>query len=171
LIRRSAERLRHAGRERQGEHVPDADDVEENERGQDERAGQLDGLGADQQVAAIVAVGDHAADQRQQQDRQFADEAVEAEVEGRTADGQHQPVLRDLLHPGAGRRQDVGGPQQPEVLRRERRSEARQPARRRRDCFFWWRRGGLGRPRLCCLSLGRAIGGAIGCGSRGGDRR
>ncbi len=108
LIRRSAERLRDAGRERQREHVPDAHDVEVDERGQDERAGQLDGLGADQQVAAIVAVGDHAADQRQQQDRQFADEAVESEVEGRAADGQHQPVLRDLLHPGAGRRQDVG---------------------------------------------------------------
>ncbi len=68
-------------------------------------------------VPAIAAIGDDAADQREQQDRHFAGEAVEAEVERRrrTAHRDDQPRLRDLLHPRADARSQRAEPQQPEI--------------------------------------------------------
>ena len=50
----------------------------EDEHGQRERRRHLDVLRAEQQLPAIVAIGDDAADQREEQDRQLAEEVVEA---------------------------------------------------------------------------------------------
>ena len=47
--------------------------------------GHLHVLRAEQQLPAIVAIGDDAADEREEQDRQLAEEIVEAEVERRTS--------------------------------------------------------------------------------------
>jgi hypothetical protein len=83
LIRRSAERLRQAGDDRQRQHVPDVHDIPVDERGQRERGAHLDALRREQQPLAIVAIGDDAADQREQQDGQLAEERIESEKEGR----------------------------------------------------------------------------------------
>ena len=138
LVGRPAERLGDAGAERQRQHRVDGHvlGAAEDQRGQHEGAGGLDELRADQQPAPIVAIGDDAADQRQQQDRQLADEGVEAEPERRAADRQHQPVLRDLLHPRARRRQHVAAPEQAEVAGGERRGESGEAAARRRGRWF-----------------------------------
>ena len=68
-------------------------------------------------MPAIVAVGDDAADQREQQDRQLAHERVEAEEERRRGAGERddQPRLRHLLHPRADARGQGAEPQQTEV--------------------------------------------------------
>ena len=85
--------------------MPDADDLEGEEGGEEEGAGHLDILRAEQDVAAIDAVGDDAADQREQQNGDLAEEAIETEKEGRAGEGEDQPALSDDLHPGA----DGGG--------------------------------------------------------------
>ena len=83
LIRRAAEGLRQAGDDRQREDVPDADDVEVDERRQREGRGHLHVLRGEQQLPPVVAVGDDAADEREEQDGQLAEERVEAEEERR----------------------------------------------------------------------------------------
>ncbi len=81
LVGRSAERLRQPGGERQREDVADVDAALIDERRQRERGGHLDELRADEQPPAIVAIGDDAAEQREEQDRQLPEEVVEPEVE------------------------------------------------------------------------------------------
>ncbi len=134
LVGRAAEGLGDAGAERQHQHRVDRHvrGAAEHERGEHEGAGRLHELRADEQPAPVVPIRDHAADQRQQQDRQLADEGVEAEPERRSADRQDQPVLRDLLHPRPRRGQHVAAPEQPEVAGGERRGEAGEAAPRRR---------------------------------------
>ena len=103
LIGGTAEGLREPGHERQRQDVPDAHVAEEHQRRQNERGGHLDVLRAEQQTTAIVAIGDDAADQREQQDRQLAEEIIEPEEERRLGEIENQPALRDLLHPRADR--------------------------------------------------------------------
>ena len=75
----------------------------------------LDHLRNHQQFAAIHAVRDDAADQREQKDRNVAEKCVEPEQERRIRDFENEPVLRDLLHPRADARRAGAKPQQPEV--------------------------------------------------------
>ena len=93
----------------------DADVRREDERGQRERRRHLDELRAEQHVAAIVAIGDDAADQREQQDRQLAEEVVEAEIERRVGQLEDEPRLGDLLHPVADGRGEGAEPQHAEI--------------------------------------------------------
>jgi len=72
--------------------------------GEHARRRHLHALRRDQRPAAIVAVREHAADEREQDDRQLLQKRVEAEEERRVGQRQHQPVLRDDLHPGADAR-------------------------------------------------------------------
>ena len=117
LIRGSAEGLRESGDDRQREHVPDAHDVPVDERGQRERGGHLNALRREQQPPPVVAIGDDAADQREQQDGQLAEKRIEAQEERRrgAGDREHQPALRDLLHPGADGRGEGPEPHHAEV--------------------------------------------------------
>ena len=82
-----------------------------------ERHGHLHDLRRQHHVPAIAAIGDDAADQREEQDRRFADEAVEAEIKRRRGAGERddQPRLRHLLHPGADARGERAEPKQPEI--------------------------------------------------------
>ena len=85
--------------------------------GQDERHRHLDDLRRQHHVPPIAAIGDDAADQREEQDRHFAGEAVEAEIERGRRPGHRddQPRLRHLLHPRADARRERAEPQQPEI--------------------------------------------------------
>ena len=89
--------------------------AEEDQAGQGERRRHLDELRAEQHVPAVVAIGDDAADQREQHDRQLAEEIVEPEVERRVGQLEDQPGLRDLLHPVADGRGEGAEPQDAEV--------------------------------------------------------
>ncbi len=83
-VGRTAEGLRAAHHERQAEDVPDLHHLEREQHSQQERAGHLHILRAEQHAAAVDAVGDHAADQRKQHDGDLAQEAVQAQQERRT---------------------------------------------------------------------------------------
>ena len=83
LVGGSAEGLRQPGGERQREDVADVDAALIHEARQRERGGHLHELRADEQPLAIVAIGDDAAEEREEQDRQLPEEVVEPEVERR----------------------------------------------------------------------------------------
>jgi hypothetical protein len=113
VVGRSAERLRAAGDERQREDVPDLDDVEVHQHRQRRRGAHLDVLRGQERAAAIVAIGEDAADQREEDDRQLLEEGVQPEEERTIGVGRqrhHQPVLRDDLHPGADARRAGANP-------------------------------------------------------------
>ena len=142
----AAERLGAAGDARQRQDVPDPHDVPVDQAGQGEGGGHLDPLRHQQQPAPVAAVGHDAADQREQHDRQLAEEGVEPQEERRFGERQNEPGLGDALHPGA----DAGGegaePQDAEIPVGERGRQAPEgPAGRgRRDR----RVGGIGWERV-----------------------
>ena len=145
LIRRTAERLREPRRERQRQDLPDVDAMPEDQRRERERRRHLDVLRADQQPAAIVAIRDHAADQREEQNRQLAQEVVEPEVERGFREVEDQPALRDLLHPRADRRGERAEPQHPEIAIGESGQGALQDGRAERRWYGPFDRLGLRR--------------------------
>ena len=71
LVGRAAKGLRDAGDERQRQDVPDADGSGEDERRQREGRGHLHALRHEQQVPPVAAIGDDAADEREEQDREL----------------------------------------------------------------------------------------------------
>ncbi len=111
--------------------MPDAHDVPVDQRSQRECRGHLNVLRGEQQPFPIVAIGNDPADQRQQQDGQLAKEGIEPQKERRrrAGDGQHQPVLRDLLHPRPDGRGERAEPQDAEVAVGERRQGTLQERR------------------------------------------
>ena len=115
LVGGSAECLGETGNEREAENLPDADEMEGDEGGEQEGGAHLHALRDEQHLAALDAVGHHAADQGEQKDRDAAEEGIEAEQEGRVGELQNEPALGGNLHPGA----DAGGagayPHQAEV--------------------------------------------------------
>ncbi len=60
-------------------------------------------------------VDDHAGEQRDQHDRHVAGERDHAEHQRRIGELQHQPRLRDGLHPGADQRDQLTDEEEPEV--------------------------------------------------------
>ena len=117
LVGRSAERHGRARHEHQDHHVPDLHHLEIHQQRQDEGAGHLDVLRSQQNPAAIDAVGDHAADERKQHDRQISEESEQTQEErgSRTGHFQHQPGLSHALHPRSGGRRERARPHQAEV--------------------------------------------------------
>ena len=107
-----------------------------DQRRERQRRRHLHVLRREQQPAAIVAVGDDAADQRQQQDRQLAEEVVEAEVERRLGELEDEPALRDLLHPGPHRRGEGTEPQDAKIAIGERRERAAENGLYRQDISY-----------------------------------
>ena len=132
LIRRAAEGLRHAGRERQQQDVPDLHDVEEDEQRQDRRRRHLDVLRGQERLASIAAVGQHAADEHEEHERQALEEPIEAKVERRTGERLDHPVLRGDLHPRADARAAGAEPLHAEIAVGERRQHAAQRTAARR---------------------------------------
>ena len=54
--------------------MPDLNDIQVDKRGQGKRRRHLDVLRHQQKLPSIAAIGDHAADQREEQDGRFAEE-------------------------------------------------------------------------------------------------
>jgi hypothetical protein len=61
------------------------------------------------------AVGDDPADERQQQNRQLAEEVVEPQIKGRLRELEDEPRLRNLLHPVADGRGEGAEPEDAKV--------------------------------------------------------
>ena len=70
---------------------------------------QREGLGGQEQGAARVAVGDHAAVQAEQQGRRELQGEGDADRGRAVGELQDEPVLRDPLHPGPGVAKDLRG--------------------------------------------------------------
>ena len=102
----------------------------EHEQREREGGGHLHVLRSEQQLPAIVPIGDDAADEREEQDRQLAEEVVEPEVEASDLrELEDEPALRDLLHPGADRRGERPEPEHREIAVGERGERALQESR------------------------------------------
>jgi hypothetical protein len=84
--------------------VPHLDDVEEHQHGQHAGRRHLQVLRRHEGAPPVVAIGEDAADQREQDDRQLLQERVEAQEERRIRQRDDQPVLRHDLHPRADAR-------------------------------------------------------------------
>ncbi len=145
LIRGPAERLRNSGDEREQEDVPHLHHLEVHQDRQHPGGRHLQVLRCHEGPPPVVAIGEDAANQREQDDRQLLQEGVEAEEEGRIGQRDDEPVLRDDLHPRADARGAGAEPLHAEVAVGERREHAAHgPGANRRG---WRRRGrsvGLG---------------------------
>src|SRR2546428_12724352 len=72
---------------------------------------------------AADAVGQGAADRREQENGNLASEGDESEERRRLREPVHQPRLRDLLHPGAGERDELAAEEELVVVVTERSEE------------------------------------------------
>jgi hypothetical protein len=100
---------------RERQDVPDAHRVPEDQGGQRQGRAHLHALRDEQHRPPVAPVGDHAAEEREEQDRQFAEERVEPEVERRIRQREDEPALRDFLHPRADAGRERADPQHAEV--------------------------------------------------------
>ena len=82
-VRRAAKRLRDAGHEREREDVPDLDDLEIHQRASVPDVAIWMHWDAEERASAVVAISEHAADEREQDDRQLLQKRVESEEERR----------------------------------------------------------------------------------------
>jgi hypothetical protein len=73
-----------------------------------------------------VAIGDDAANERQQENRKLSEEIVEAELERGLGQLEDEPALRHLLHPRADRRGKRAKPEDAKVAVGECRESAAQ---------------------------------------------
>jgi hypothetical protein len=72
-------------------------------------------LGAEENLAPLGAVGDHAANQGEQEDGNAAEKLVEGEQERGMAEAIDQPALGHDLHPGADAGHAGAEPHQAEI--------------------------------------------------------
>ena len=132
LVGRPSERLGAPRHKRERQDVPDLHVAQQDEPRQGERRRHLDDLRGQQQLPPVVTVRDNAADEGEQQDRQLAKKCVEGEVLRRVGQLEHQPVLRDLLHPVADAGCAGAHPQHAEIAVGQRRAKTPEAT--------WWSR-------------------------------
>ena len=105
-------------RERVGEAVDDRHgpderhrhEVKPGRRGEDQRAGHLDGLRRDQEAPPVRAVGGDSGQRREKKRRNRSRESHEPENESGVGQTQHEPALRHDLHPGPDVREKEADP-------------------------------------------------------------
>ncbi len=97
------------------EDVPRLHPAGESQRGQRGAHRCHPDLGSQEDAPLGVSVGDEAAGQAEHQRRHELEGGRDADVGGAAGEAQHQPVLRDALHPGAGVGHHLTGCKQPEV--------------------------------------------------------
>ncbi len=119
---------------------------------QQERARHLHELRTQQDAPSIEPVGQDAAEEREQQKRRIAEKRVESQQKRRPRDREDQPVLRDLLHPGADAGREGTGPHQAKVAVRKRLERALQSV----SCFDQATRPNAGAVRYIRREIRRA---------------
>jgi hypothetical protein len=95
--------------------VPDLGCSGQREETQRGREGCRRRLGDHQQPALRVAIGDHPAEQAEDQHRQELQGDGDADRGDAPAQLEDQPVLRDPLHPQSGGTDDLGAEEEPVV--------------------------------------------------------
>ena len=91
------------------EHHPRLDDAEGREQEEDRRRDRHPGLGDDQQLALVEAVGERAAERAEEEDARELQGGGEADGEAGAGQGEDEPELGDDLHPVAGQGDDLPG--------------------------------------------------------------
>ena len=95
--------------------MPELDVAAPDEHGQHQRLELHRQLADEQHTFLREPIAQRAADRRQEEDRRELQRADDAELEGRLRDLEHQPRLRHALHPRADLRDQLAGPEEPEV--------------------------------------------------------
>jgi len=105
-----------AQHETEREDLPERDESGHVEQAERQRARAQSDLDDQQDAALVVAVGEHAAPQRQHQHRRELQGRGDPECHRAAArELEHEPVLGHPLHPGAGERDDLAGREEPVV--------------------------------------------------------
>jgi hypothetical protein len=125
LAHRHLDRAGHAQQRGHEPHVPDGDLAAEHEQPEDDCQHQRAGLRGDERAPLGQHVGDDAAEQPEGEDRQELGGGSHAKRERIVRQLEHQPPLRDLLHPRPDQRHELPEPEQPEVADAERLDAAR----------------------------------------------
>src|SRR5579863_7425912 len=95
--------------------MPYVDNSGRHQDREQRRAPHLHVLRDEQNLPALDAVGDHAADQREQENGNAAEKLVESEQKRRMAQTIDEPALRHDLHPSANAGRAGAEPHEPEV--------------------------------------------------------
>ena len=109
------ERVDDAQQERHDHHLPHLDVAQQDERAQHQCEAHGGRLGAQQAKALGQRISGQPAEQSQDHDRDELGGGHETQRDRAVRELQHQPVLRDGLHPGAGERHQLSEVEQPEV--------------------------------------------------------
>ena len=146
LAHRHLDGVHEARREGQDVDMPDLDDArgrqDEQRRGL-EHGDRVDGH---QCPPLVDAIGQHAADRRQDHGRGEHERQHQAQLERRATELKHEPGLSDRLHPGTGQAADLAEPVDPVVSMAHGRESATDAARRTRRRRRPWR-AALGAPK------------------------
>ena len=119
LKRRHRKSIRHANHDREHDDHPRSNLPGHQQRDDRDRAQQLDRLEQRDHASSIEAIGQRAAEQRQQPGRRGRREGIEPDEKRRCAEREQEPRLRDLLGPRADARQQTGEPEGPKTARSE----------------------------------------------------
>src|SRR5690606_29226120 len=90
-------------------------DAGERQRGEGSRFQQHHRLQADDEAALVHPIGQHAPVEREQQDRQRVERGHQSDCKRGAGELEHQPSLRDRLHPGADERHRLSSGEAREV--------------------------------------------------------
>jgi len=127
---RAPGRLLEGRRDAMDEHqrvdVPERDVAAHDQQPEDERLEETDGLADEQEVALGPAVGEHAADQGEDEDGDVLEGSDGAERERRAREVEHEPGLAQPLHPGAALGDELAREEEAVVARAQRDERARE---------------------------------------------
>ena len=109
-----------AEQSRQRHDFPDANDVQERERGQREGQNHRGYLRADDDFVAIPTIGGETAERSEKKNGNASDETDGAEQERGAGEAVYQPGFGDGLHPGADQGDHLAAEEQLEIAMAER---------------------------------------------------
>jgi hypothetical protein len=99
--------------QRQGNDLPDLDQMAQGQERQRRRLQHRGALRQQQHGAPFEAVGDHAAKDREEEHRHLAGEGNQAQQQRRMRQAVDQPALRHIGNPGPHQRGELAGEEQP----------------------------------------------------------
>ena len=101
--------------------------LKEGEARKNEGQQHHDGLRDQQQAALVDAVGNDSAKEREEQERDRSGEPDNAQPEGGVGEGENQPALGHVLHPGADVGEEIAAPEEAEIGVAQGADDLRQP--------------------------------------------
>ncbi len=167
LARRVVDGVDRAADEHEPVDHPDLDGAGQGQREQRQRGDGHQRLRDHQQAALVVAVGEHAAEDAEEQDREELEAGGDADRDAGAGQLHDEPHLGDDLHPVADQRDDLAGEVAPVVGDLERGQRAAECERQERPSSC----SSMRSSRTAARSQRRAVlGGAARAGARRGRR-